>query len=164
MAFKLRSQVVVDVGPEYTPVVAYPVLFRERVLNPGDIIKAKGSVAADIEAKSSVDADVKIRIIDDENLRITFEPTLISRLFFPEHKRYFPETEKVVNGKDVPNLEDDSYERVWRYTFQEAFTLLDRIRIPHLVRSKLNQVEGIKGVRRETELRYEPTISPETRK
>lgn len=167
MSFKLRSQIVIYASEVGIPPIEHLILRRDRILRPGDIIHTKGSVATDVEGKGLwASADVVIRIIDEEELGITWKRELrskLSRWLFDEEEKGYFDPERIIEGKTPLNL-DDAYHQVWKYKLPETFTPLDRIRIPILEGKKLIELEGLKDVRRETDIVYEPTLLTQARR
>ena len=167
MTFKLRSQVAVFAGFEGVPSVEHTVLVREKTLRSGNIIRTKGYVATDVEGKGPWDsANVIIRIIDDEKLGVKWKRTWLSRQPFLDTGGYFDEKETIIEGRDQFKLREfgGSYASISEYELSETFTIIDKIRIPHLVNSKLNELDGFKDVRRSTKLVYEPTLPPHAKR
>lgn len=161
MTFKLQSQVVIYHTSD-TPETAQHVVFsRERTLHPGEAIKARGSVATDVEAKGPwVGARVQIRVIDDDTLGVTHKRDLLAMV--SREKGYYDDPERIVPGNDPLDL-SDPYHSVDKLL--EVFNPLEKRRIPKLVRSTFAELgEGTKVMRRETTLRYEPTLSPQERR
>lgn len=150
MPFKIRSEVVIYENPN--PSIGkkeanYTVYFRERQLRPGDRIRVEGWVA-DVEEKLAKPLKGKVKILDDDHFEIKWSDGDAMTLSGDDLKA---ESGYPFHGHSMPIVPD-------------IFTLIDRLCIPRLVESKMEEIEGGKSVYRKTELVYEPTLPPKSRR
>ncbi len=171
--FILHSKVAIYASPAYVPLTEHIILVRERILHPGEVIRAKGSVSTDVEDKYRMDADVRIMVLDEKRLQITWSQGWGSKLMARIDKRIFKEFapdregffgKEIVEGESGESFLSIPYRSVRKSTLPEAFTWFDNLCLPRLIDAKMKKLEGIKSPQRETTLLYEPGLPAQARK
>lgn len=164
MTFKLMSTATIYTGPGYTPRVPHEVFSRERVLQPGETLRAQGQVAIDEEAKTGFElADVIITVLDEERIEVSWRPVDGKR---QSNKGYYNTI--IIDGekrqREDGSLLETGYQYIIEDTIPNTFTLLDKLRLPLLIRLKMMKFKDVRNAEYETHIKYEQTLSPQSRK
>lgn len=173
MAFKLVSKAIVYASQTGAPREPHEILAREKTLYPGTSLYAKGIVSVDAEEKTGVEgAVVTIKVLDNSSLAVDWKPDWRSRWPFSSCGYY---GSRILRGGDEvkdPFLLVGAFQRVNMETLPSAFTLLDKLLLIKLARVKMNELKERYELCRDmyyftewkTNIRYEPTLPPQSRK